>query len=458
MPKRIAHLLPRLLWSTRGGTPHETLVRLFLLNRPVDEAALRAAFGPVDPEYWVDAGLLQYTAEGYKATLRLTPYRDMVIAADPNDQATQGASINYVMPITYSAITIAHCMVRRRVKRTLDIGSGTGVLSFLAASHSAQVIGVDCNPRAVAVSRFNAALNHFEHVDFVEGQSFQPVADQKFDHIISNPPFMISPEVRYTFRDAGADGDGFVLNLAREAVSHLEEGGIAQIVGDFINTANETAEQRLEKWFESAGCDVWFLKMGTKTNAMYAENWLDATEPDDLEVAQGLYRQWLDYYGASGVESVTTGLLNLRKATGKRNWFHFDDIPEGKSGPVGDHIVRRFLVGDFLERSDDEVLLGTLLRVAPELRLVQECEWSPGSWRISQSELKLAGVPYHGLADRYTVALLARVDGTRTVRALLEELAAAAGVQFDQVAAGGLELIRHLIERGFLLPVEETVQ
>ena len=56
-----------------------------------------------------------------------------------------------------------------------------------------RVIGTDINPRAVALSRINAALNGIGNVEFREGDMFAPVAGETFDLIISQPPFVSTP-------------------------------------------------------------------------------------------------------------------------------------------------------------------------------------------------------------------------------------------------------------------------
>jgi methylase of polypeptide subunit release factors len=71
----------------------------------------------------------------------------------------------------------------------LDLGCGTGFLALIASRFADRVIGVDIDPRAVACARRNAAMNGVANVRFVVGDGYGPVAGQRFDLIISNPPF-----------------------------------------------------------------------------------------------------------------------------------------------------------------------------------------------------------------------------------------------------------------------------
>lgn len=73
----------------------------------------------------------------------------------------------------------------------LDMGTGSGICAVFAAKHARRVIAVDINAAAVRCAGINALLNGVE--DKIEGRHgdlFQPVAGQRFDLILFNPPFL----------------------------------------------------------------------------------------------------------------------------------------------------------------------------------------------------------------------------------------------------------------------------
>ncbi len=72
----------------------------------------------------------------------------------------------------------------------LDMGTGSGVGAIFAARLGYRVTAVDINPEAVRCARINTLLNHRERqIDVREGDLFAPVAGEKFDLILFNPPF-----------------------------------------------------------------------------------------------------------------------------------------------------------------------------------------------------------------------------------------------------------------------------
>ncbi|MGO9950271.1 MAG: methyltransferase [Steroidobacteraceae bacterium] len=73
----------------------------------------------------------------------------------------------------------------------LDMGTGSGVCAVFAAKHARRVVAVDINPAAARCAAINAHLNHLEHkIEVRLGDLFAAVADERFDLILFNPPFL----------------------------------------------------------------------------------------------------------------------------------------------------------------------------------------------------------------------------------------------------------------------------
>jgi HemK-related putative methylase len=73
----------------------------------------------------------------------------------------------------------------------LDMGTGSGVCAVFAARHAQRVVAVDINLAAVRCTGVNALLNNVEHrLEVRHGDLFAPVAGERFDLILFNPPFL----------------------------------------------------------------------------------------------------------------------------------------------------------------------------------------------------------------------------------------------------------------------------
>jgi SAM-dependent methyltransferase len=454
LPTRAGRDLPHFLYLTRAGRPLDILSRLFVAGAPVGETAARDALAPLPIETWVRAGLVGFRDGMALGRVRLLPCRGLVLACDYADSREPGGSLEQVMGLTASSMALADFTVPRPCRATLDVGSGSGIQAFLAAAHSQQVWGVDRSGRSIEFARFNAGLNGIANCEFIEGDAFEPVRGRTFDLVVSNPPFAVTPSLRYMYRDSGVELDGFCRSLVRQAPEFLNEGGMFQICLDWIHVSGGDWKERLAGWFEGSGCDVWVLRTGTQGAADYARVWVRDTEHETEEGSARLYDEWVSYYEAKGVEAVSTGLIAMRRASGRANWLRIEEMPDGAGGPVGECVAVGFELRDYLETvRADEAFLGEKLRVSPLVRLEDICEPAGGAWRVASASIRLVrGLTYSSPVDLRLAGLVARCDGQRPVRDLLVELAAATNSDLEKITPNCLALLRQLVERGFLLP------
>ena len=115
--------------------------------------------------------------------------------------------------------------------RVLDLCTGSGALAVAAAQAGAgEVTAVDVSRRAVWAARINAWRNGV-HVRARRGDLFAAVAGQRFDVIVSNPPYLPSASDRLPERgparawEAGFDGRALLDRICSQAPSHLRPGG-----------------------------------------------------------------------------------------------------------------------------------------------------------------------------------------------------------------------------------------
>jgi release factor glutamine methyltransferase len=137
--------------------------------------------------------------------------------------------------------------------RTLDLCTGSGLIALTAARAGAEATAIDVSRRAVVAVRLNALVNGVR-VRALRGDLFAPVADERFDVISANPPYVPAETDALPRRgaaralDAGSDGRAFIERICKEAPAHLRPGGSLLLVHSSV-----CGEQRTLDGLTAAG-------------------------------------------------------------------------------------------------------------------------------------------------------------------------------------------------------------
>ena len=444
--------IPLLCKRTDSGSPLDTLIRLFLIDVPCATEAVRKTFEILKIEDLIEAGILSKTDDGMiEAGIKILPHRGLYIAFDRPGILLTGLKENYVMGIGSSTLTLTNVTIRKHSLNTLDLGCGCGYHALLAASHSDKVYASDINGRALDFTRFNAALNGFENITCVNGSLFEPFDGQEFDLIISNPPFVISPEKRYIYRDGGMAGDELCRQIVKLAGNYMAEGGYLQMLCNWAEYDSASWTDTLGKWFESSICNAWVIRSETRNIFTYATTWIKHTEKNDSVSYQNRLENWIKYYEQLGISSIGAGIINMRKSSVKQNWFRPDEAPEKMLGPCGKYVELGFRAFDFLFTADDETLLKTKFKLSEDARLERVSVPTPEGWADESIKLTLVkGLVYSGGIDPVFSNMLISCDGQHTLEELLMNVSSATGFPVENLRQGFCNLTREMISKGFL--------
>jgi methylase of polypeptide subunit release factors len=447
---------PRLLWRTRNNDQLSTLLRVFLVEVPVELTDFRQAIAPMDPADWANLGLVTLDGTTVRGAVTLRASGKLVIAHDCSMPAG-GKRPDYVLGVTGATLTLSGVTVRPPSRRTLDLGTGSGFQALTAATHSEQVVGTDRNPRAIAIARFNTLLNGITNVEFVTGDLFEPVSDLQFDLIVSNPPFVISPENQLQYRDSGYRGDEICERIVRAGPEHLAEGGYLQVLCNWVRDPGEGWRERLLGWIDGSGCDAQIIHNSTSTIDVYANHWLRQTEIATEDRLAEAFHRWIAYYEQFGIEAVDMGLITLRRRSASTNWVRFE-TDRRRNHPNGAGILATFAARDLLDRIGENTqdLLALKLRCKPELRVLQRLEPADSGWVVENAQCLLGkDLEFEGRLDQAAFHLLTLCRGRQPLSAVLAQVAARTGQNPDELLPASLDLVRSLISQGFLWPVDQ---
>ncbi|MGW0750441.1 DUF7059 domain-containing protein [Streptomyces sp. NPDC002587] len=455
------------LRATRGGGdgPLASLVRLFLLQQPVPYARAAAA---LPAEAAVADGWLrrEEAADGedtVRATVDVRPYggpdgEDWFIVSDLGCAVGGAGGIGsrdegVVLGVGGASTTLAGITVPTPVGSALDLGTGSGIQALHAAQHATRVTATDVNPRALEFTRLTLALSGAPEAELLTGSLFEPVGDATYDLIVSNPPFVISPGARLTYRDGGMGGDDLCRTLVQEAGAHLNPGGYAQFLGNWQHVEGEDWHDRVRSWVPR-GCDAWIVQRDVQDVTQYAELWLrDAGDhrADPAEYARR-YEAWLDEFEARKTKSVGFGWITLRRSDAAEPSIVVEEWPHSVEQPLGETVLAHFARQDYLREHDDASLLEGYFVLAGEV--VQEQVGAPGAEDPEHVVLRQnRGMRRATKVDTVGAGFAGVCDGSLTAGRILDAIAQL--VQEDPVVLRDRtpEAIRMLVEQGFLEPV-----
>ncbi|MFE9421243.1 methyltransferase [Streptomyces griseofuscus] len=450
------------LRATRGDTPLETLVRLFLLQQPVPRARVAAVL-PVEEA--VETGwLVRVGGDEVAAAVDVRPYggpggEDWFIVSDLGCAVGGAGGIgqraeSVVLGVGGASTTLAGITVRTPVAAALDLGTGSGIQALHASRHATRVTATDLNPRALHITALTLALSGAPAAELREGSLFEPVRDdEKFDLIVSNPPFVISPGARLTYRDGGMGGDDLCRSLVQQAGERLNEGGFAQFLANWQHVAGEDWQDRLRSWVPR-GCDAWIVQREVQDVTQYAELWLrDAGDHrGDPAEYQARYDAWLDEFEARKVKAIGFGWITLRRTGAAEPSLTVEEWPHPVEQPLGDTVRAHFERLDYLREHDDAALLAHHFRLVGEV--VQEQVGLPGAEDPEHVVLRQhRGMRRATKVDTVGAGFAGVCDGTLSAGRILDAIAQLMGEDAVRLRDQTPAQIRLLVEQGFLEPV-----
>ncbi len=437
-------------------TPDPSLaivMRLFIGELPVPEEDCRTALGDSLFQRLLAADFLGRSDLGTTCPYSIAPLKDLFIIADRAIEQRRALNKNLVMSAGSSSTTLVNATPRRPVRRALDVGCGGGIQALHLAAHADKVVAVDINERALNFGRFASLLNGIDNIEYRQSDFFGAVKGEKFDLIVSNPPFVISPESTFHYRDGGLGGDRVTETVIRNAGAHLEEGGISVTVCEWASLKGASANERMQSWTAGNGCDIW-ISYGTPVEpSRYALTWLQGGHSHvTVEQYAAKYDQWVAHYEALGIESMQTGLVAMRKRTGE-NWFYADEAPDLMRGRWGSTLLMMFDILDNLKNCSLDELIDQPYKLAPQARMRHILAQDGGRWGQVSAELLLEEpLNYSGRVDHHIAGLCAKCDGTATIRQLIVEMAESLKMPFEKVQGAVMPVLMGLFTRGFLLP------
>ena len=415
--------------QTEGDdSPLAVLVRLFWIAASETRAKVEQALPDLDIDALQEIGVLAAEDDRVRSQLRIDDVFGLLVASHVDHERE-----DYVVGVSPSTRLASVHTPRVSARTALDVGCGQGLQALLAARHCEHVVATDFNARALWVTELNARLNEIDNIETREGSFLEPVEGERFDLVVINPPYVISPTARFMYRDGGFEGDALSRTLLAELPGHLEDGGFGVLQGNWIHEEDERWFAPIERGLAGSGCDAVLARISTAGALEYAAGWNEPHYIGDPQGYGGLLEEWVDYWDKHKIERASGAMVVLRRRRGA-NWRRAVSLARRPEDPDGKALAALFDAQDRLAALDDEALLDTRLRAPAELR-VERYERPDGA-RTCVLDLDCA-IGVRRPVTRELADVVLALDGSASLR------------EFEG-AAGDLAGLRALIKLGFV--------
>ena len=442
--------LPLLLYRTRELDALNLLTRWFVIGEPVPQDVAKKIIPPDIIQLLGDCSLLDSAGGSFASPVMFAPFEQFWVATDTYSRLSKSMGEDDVLMVNTTTLILLNLAIRTPCRSLLDLGTGCGVVAMVAAGFAEQVTATDLTTRAGNFARFNAWLNEIPNVEIITGDLFQPVSGRRFQRILSNPPYYVTPSSRRIFAENPMELDGFCRNLVKQAPAHLEEGGILQMLCEWPEIEGQPWEERLAEWFQGTGCDAIVWEGATYDPIPYIQARLPiATVSGGKEADCLRFEEWVEYYKTRKVKALHAGFLAMRRRSGQ-NWVHFEQVVADVTRLSGQAILDRFAARD--QPLSDEQLLRTKFQMTEGVQLQQVVEFREQRWHLSPkvhlaqtSGLRLMHDLTPDVAD-----FVSKMDGNAALSELVDAVAREAPVAKEKVQAECLLLVKRLFDRGFV--------
>jgi methylase of polypeptide subunit release factors len=429
-------------------------IQVFVRGMSVSQVESQKLCGPEGLSAFFSLGLLRQSKKDPSALVSpvwVYPADGFFLASDRRDDP-DGEPYTPAEDVVFPAIYPGTLRFLKLLPETrgeaLDLCGGSGIGALHCSRSARSSVTADLTERSALFAGFNARLND-THVESVCGDLYSPVRARQFDLISAHPPFVPATGPNMVYRDGGETGEEVTRRIVEGLAEFLRPGGTCMILCVARDTEEQGFEQRARDWLgPAAECfDVVFglekiLPVGEVVDSMRKRG-QQIGEAQAQELANRLRslhtRQFV--YGALVLRRHAQPVLRpplriqlepsgcARDFARLLDWRHFASLPGVK---------------DWLAKSRPTL--------APQLKLtarhvVQDGELVPAEFVFEiQKGLSAALRP-----DGWVVPLVARLDGKRSVADVFASAQKAGELPEGFALNDFADLLRGMIERGFLV-------
>lgn len=204
----------------------------------------------IDFQPLLDTGLIEKSNNYFFSKYSIYPIKNCFILTDQ----FSNRNLDRVFPISDDESGfLARKLIVKENEIGIDIGTGSGIYAVVAAQKAKKIFAIDINLKVIEYVRFNALLNGVEDkVEFILGDTYDDLTNEKFDFIVSDPPVVPTPRNAnfWLHSNGGPEGTNVLGKIFDGLASHIKKGTRLQMVSlSLENGASPTIINFINKHF-----------------------------------------------------------------------------------------------------------------------------------------------------------------------------------------------------------------
>ncbi len=437
--------------STEIADVLELMVRLYLDAKSAHWEHIRLLLPASVIGLLEDFGLLSRDPDDPalgRATVLLHPYGSLYIISD-NIADPHSLAEDFVFPaLTPNTRDFLDTLPDEPCDHFLDLCAGTGIAALVAASGYARCAWAsDITGRSATFAEFNRRLNGLGNVVSLEGDLYGAFGEDSFDRIVAHPPYMPTPAQAHVFSDGGQDGEMITRRIIEGLPRYLRPGGRFYATAVLSDRQGAKIEDRVRQMLGAAqaGFDLlvfereaytpveYSLRSPALSDAAPAERQAMLALLDQLEIQQLVKCSLIVQRHASAGPCFTA-----RRRKGERSsrremeWLRRWEAASTRPGHISSLLDARPLA-------------------SPEVRFHLTNRLIDGQWVASESWIESEmPFPVRAQTPFWTASLLARADGSKTARELMQDFVTSQILPADTAAQDFAQVVQTFISAGFL--------
>lgn len=220
------------------------LAKFFLLCESVEKEQLSLVIGDINTQFLIDSGYA-YTDNDIiiPDNYVLIPIKNKLLVVNPPYKKFRNGKKVPDLYVGADSLKLINYFKGEKRETLLDLCSGSGIIGIALSDYVNKIDFVEIREDVIDVLKFNLLINRIseERVEVKKSDLYEELANKKYNYIVTNPPFIPTPEDNLlpVCGDGGIDGMDIIRRILKDLTKYLKQDGRFYMVLEAIGDDNK---------------------------------------------------------------------------------------------------------------------------------------------------------------------------------------------------------------------------